>query len=398
MKQIILLAAMLITAANMLLAQQNIFNAQGKPVSPVINGNGSVSLQLSAPTARKVEVKGDWMKPDACQPMTRDENGVWHYTSAALTPDLYTYQFNIDGTLFTDPLNVYQIRDVSSQFNYFIVGGTQADLYRIAKVPHGSTAKRWYDSPTLNMARRMTVYTPPGYENGKEEYPVLYLLHGMGGDEDAWPTLGRTTQILDNLIAAGKCKPMIVVMPNGNVVQQAAPGASSNGQEQINFKLPHTMDGVYEDSFKDIIRFVENSYRTKPGKANRAIAGLSMGGFHSLWISANYPDTFDYVALFSPAIKPGRHSEVKNERAFIYESIDKKLAAQRDNGIKLYWIGIGNDDFLYSEVAGFRQKLDSLGFPYIYKETDKGHVWSNWRRYLAEVIPLLFQPSERLPH
>lgn len=162
-----------------------------------------------------------------------------------------------------DPSNVYQIRDVATVTSIFIVGGGQADLYKVNDVPHGTVSKVWYDSPSLGMRRRMTVYTPAGYENnGKARYPVLYLLHGMGGDEQAWMELGRASQILDNLIAQGKAKPMIVVMPNGNASQEAAPGETSNGLVQPQFNLPKTMDGTYETSFPEIIEYVDSHYRT----------------------------------------------------------------------------------------------------------------------------------------
>ena len=168
-------------------------------------------------------------------------------------------------------------------------------------MPHGTVRKVWYDSPTAGLQRRMTVYTPAGYETSKRSYPVLYLLHGMGGDEDAWDELGRATQILDNLIAEGKAEPMVVVMPNGNISQEAAPGEGSKGLVVATTQYPKTMDGNFEKAFPDIIRFVEKVYRVKKDKANRAIAGLSMGGFHSIYTALNNPDTFDYIGLFSAA-------------------------------------------------------------------------------------------------
>lgn len=394
MKSLFLSTLLLFALLPHISAQQNIFAGKNKIVSPVANPDNTVSFYLTAPNATKVEVKGDWTSEKTGGSMTKDADGIWQYTTPALTSDLYLYQFIIDGTPFTDPLNVYQIRDVSSQFSYFIVNGGQGESYQVKEVSHGTMAKRWYPSPSLGMERRMSVYTPPGYENNDMKYPVLYLLHGMGGDEEAWPALGRVAQILDNRIAEGKCKPMIVVMPNGNVVQQAAPGESAGGQPQVNPHLPHTMDGTYESSFKDIINFTDRNYRTIPTKENRAIAGLSMGGFHSLWISANYPGMFDYIGLFSPATTPGKHSPVAKEKAYIYENMLEKLSTQRDNNTALYWIGIGNEDFLYEDVAGFRKQLDTIQFPYIYKETGKGHVWSNWRAYLAEFISLLFQGKE----
>jgi enterochelin esterase family protein len=236
------------------------------------------------------------------------------------------------------------------------------------------------------MDRRLTIYTPPGYETGSEKYPVLYLLHGAGGDEEAWMALGRLSQIMDNLIAAGKAEPMIVVMPNGNVIQDAAPGEGTDGYYKPQFMVPKTMDGTYEATFPDIMKFVESSYRVKADKANRAIAGLSMGGFHSLHISRYYPNTFDYVGLFSAAI--GVNDNVTSK---VYENLDTTLETQMKNGYKLYWIGMGKTDFLYKSGEEYRAKLDKMGMKYTYVETEGGHTWTNWRVYLSQIAPLLFK-------
>jgi enterochelin esterase family protein len=317
--------------------------------------------------------------------MTKDEKGIWSYTTSVLPSDLYSYSFNVDGVKCTDPNNVYLIRDVASVTNVLIIGGGKADLYKVSNVPHGSVTRRWYNSPSLGINRRITIYTPAGYEKSNESYPVLYLLHGMGGDEEAWIALGRTSQILDNLIAQGKAKPMVVVMPNGNVVQEAAPGESSLGFYKPTMQLPKTMDGKYEDTFQDIIKFVESNYRVIAKKSGRAIAGLSMGGFHSLHISRYYPNTFDYIGLFSAAIMPDAKVTSK-----VYDNFDATLKQQMTNGYKLYWIGIGKADFLYKFNEEFRKKLDGLKMPYEYRESEGGHTWTNWRVYLSEFAPRLF--------
>ena len=231
----------------------------------------------------------------------------------------------------TDPANVYLIRDVASVFNVFITGNGKGDLYKVGAVPHGTVTRRWYHSPGNEMTRRMTIYTPPGYESSKDKFPVLYLLHGMGGDEEAWIALGRTAQILDNLIAAGKARPMIVVMTNGNVAQEAAPGESSLGMAKPTMQLPHTMDGQFEETFTDVISFIDENYRTLAKKEGRAIAGLSMGGYHSLHISRYYPNTFDYVGLFSAAILPNEKATSK-----VYADLDKTLQIQMKNELQLY--------------------------------------------------------------
>lgn len=370
-------------------AQQALFGGTDI-TSPEINPSNTVTFRFQAPDAREVKITGDWMPAQGWTPgseaMKKDEKGIWTYTTAALPSDLYSYSFLVDGIKCTDPNNVYLIRDVASVTNVFITGGGKGDLYKVNNVPHGSVTRRWYNSPSLGMTRRITIYTPAGYETGKESYPVLYLLHGMGGDEEAWINLGRTSQILDNLIAQGKALPMIVVMPNGNVAQEAAPGESSLGFYKPTMQLPNTMDGKYEETFGDIIKFVESNYRVIAKKSGRAIAGLSMGGYHSLHISRYYPNTFDYVGLFSAAITPDAKAVSK-----VYDNFDATLKQQKDNGYKLYWIGIGKTDFLYKYNAEFRKKLDDIKMPYEYRESEGGHTWTNWRVYLSEFVPKLFR-------
>ncbi|WP_372950565.1 esterase [Mariniphaga sp.] len=370
-------------------AQQSLFGGE-QIVSPEIHEDNSVTFRVNAPDAEEVKLAGEWMPSEGWTPgsaaMQKSENGIWSFTTEPLEPELYSYSFIIDGFRTTDPNNPFIVRDVASVMNIFIIGGEQADLYKVNNVPHGTVARRWYDSPSLGKNRRLTIYTPPGYENSAEKYPVLYLLHGAGGDEEAWITLGRTAQIMDNLIAQRKAKPMIVVMPNGNVIQDAAPGEGTDGFYKPQFMVPKTMDGTYEASFPDIIKFLENNYRVKAEKASRAIAGLSMGGFHSLHISRYYHNMFDYVGLFSAAILPNQ--DVSHE---VYENIDGTLKTQMENGYELYWIGMGKTDFLYDSGVQYRQKLDSMGMKYIYRESGGGHVWRNWRVYLSEFAPLLFE-------
>ncbi len=390
MKKHFLLACSVLTLLGFsTFAQQSLFGGQ-PVVSPEIHENNTVTFRVEAPGAEEVKISGDWMPAQGWGPgtadMTKGEKDIWTYTTEVLAPELYSYTVTVDGFKSVDPNHPFIVRDVASVMNIFIIGGGQADLYKVNDVPHGTVTHRWYDSPGLDMDRRITVYTPPGYENNSEKYPVLYLLHGAGGDEEAWITLGRTAQIMDNLIAQGKAKPMIVVMPNGNVIQDAAPGEGHEGFYKPQFMVPKTMDGTYEATFPDILNFVETNYRVITNKKNRAIAGLSMGGFHSLHISRYYPDTFDYIGLFSAAILPNQ--EVSHE---VYNDIDGTLKKQMENAYALYWIGIGKTDFLYDAVTEYREKLDRMGMEYTYRETDGGHIWKNWRMYLSEFVPLLFQ-------
>jgi enterochelin esterase family protein len=326
--------------------------------------------------------------PKGVADLVENKEGVWEYTtSEALKPELYGYSFLVDGLKMNDPSNVYMIRDVNTITNVFIIGGERADFYKVNDVPHGTVSKVWYDSPSLGMDRRLTIYTPAGYETSGKRYPVFYLLHGMGGDENAWSELGRATQILDNLIAQGKAEPMIVVMTNGNAALEAAPGESSLGwNAQPTFQLPKTMEGSFETHFPEVVKFIDKNYRTKANKKNRAIAGLSMGGFHSLHISKQYPDMFNYVGLFSAAIMPG-----KNATSPVYQDMEKKLATQFAKKPALYWIAIGKTDFLYKANVEYRKLLDEKGYPYEYFENEDGHIWRNWRIYLSEFAPKLFK-------
>lgn len=390
MKKQLLIALAFFCCTSFNAISQQALRGRSQIISPEVKEDNTVTFRFQAPDAKEVKISGDWMPGQGWTPgsetMTKDEKGIWTFSTAELPSDLFSYSFLVDGLKTTDPNNVYLIRDVASVFNVFIVGGGKADLYKVNKVPHGTVARRWYESPSIGTTRRMTVYTPAGYETSKEKYPVLYLLHGMGGDEEAWIALGRTSQILDNLIAQGKAKPMIVVMTNGNVSQEAAPGESSLGFYKPTMQLPNTMDGKFEETFPDVIKFIENNYRIKADKANRAIAGLSMGGYHSLHISRYYPNTFDYIGLFSAAIMPDAKVSSK-----VYENIDGMLKTQMKNGYKLYWIGIGKADFLYKNVEEYRAKLDKMGMKYVYRESEGGHTWTNWRVYLSEFTSLLFK-------
>ena len=378
-------------------AQEALFGGP-QIVSPEIRSDQTVLLRLKAPEADSVFVIGDILPPAKMKTpigeidipgkalMSKGEDGIWTFETAPLDSELYNYFFLVDGVKTIDPGNPYLVRDIASITSIFILDGEQGDLYRVNDVPHGTVSKRWYDSPGLGIDRRLTVYTPPGYENSVEKYPVLYLLHGAGGDEEAWITLGRATQILDNLIAQGKAKPMIVVMTNGNVSQDAAPGEGKDGFYTPQFSTPGNMNGIYEANFMDVVNFVEDNFRVKADKEHRAIAGLSMGGFHSMHISRYFPNTFDYIGLFSAAIMPRDDATGK-----VYSNIDETLKVQRDNGYKLYWIGMGKTDFIYGATQEYRKKLDAMGMKYTYRESEGGHTWRNWRVYLTEFAPQLFQ-------
>ena len=392
----ILAAAAVCLSAN---AQQALWGGP-QVESPVINEDGTVTFRYFAPKAVKITVSGDFLPTQKIQTpfgefdgpgvaeLKEGEKGVWEYTTDfKVAPEMYGYTFNVDGLNLIDNNNIWVNRDIASMTSTFIVPGGRADLYTIQDVPHGTVSKVWYDSPTAGFDRRMSVYTPAGYNPcGKTRYPVLYVLHGIGGDENAWLELGRASQILDNLIAQGKAKPMIVVFTNGNISQEAAPGENSTGYTRPTTQLPKTMDGTFEASFPEIVKFVDANYRTIAKKQGRAICGLSMGGFHTLYISLNYPDMFNYSGMFSAAIGVS-----EQQMTPLYDNFDAKLATYFSKKPALLWIGCGNTDFLYKANIDFMAKMKEAGYPFEYMETEGGHIWRNWRIYLSEFVPLLFK-------
>ena len=351
--------------------------------SPDIAKDGTVTFKVKAPGADTVKLIID-SRLDTL--MKRQGNETWNITLRDLEPDLYMYYYVIDGMKVLDNDNAHALRDVKSVMNTFVLDPKGDCPMAVHDVPHGEVRAVWYDSPTLGTKRRMMIYLPPGYEQDRQRYPVFYLLHGSGGDETVWLEQGRAAQILDNLIASGNAEPMIVVMPNGNVDEQAASNMSALGNVQPTFAHKNWMDGTFEQTFNDIMTWVDNNYRTRPAKRFRAIAGLSMGGYHSLYISANQPEDFAYVGLFSPAI-----SRMDNGKCKIYDDLEAKLVAQFKQRPKLYWLGIGEKDFLYKDNAEFRKLLDKNRLRYTYHESGAGHEWANWRDYLVIFVQQLFK-------
>jgi enterochelin esterase family protein len=360
-------------------------------ISPEILPDNKVIFRLYAPHTIGVAISGEWMSgTNPKENMARNDTGMWTITLGPLQPEFYGYTFIVDGVTVLDPYNPQIKRDGMRNASVLLVPGNETDLYSVKNIPHGTISKVWYESPTLNLTRRMYIYTPPGYDRDtKTKYPVLYLLHGAGGDEDAWTTLGRAPVILDNLIAQGKAKPMIVVMTNGNPTQNAAQG---DAYATVRVETPGAggpggmASGKFEESLvKDVIPYVESHYRVLKDKNNRALAGLSMGGMQTQTISNNNPDLFSYIGVFSMGLMNF------NQPNTPVDDLGPKLDALKKSGVKLYWIGCGKEDFLYDSVITLREALDKNNFKYTYRESTGGHTWANWRIYLSELAPLLFK-------
>ncbi len=370
------------------------FRMPPRVISPEILPDNKLTFRVYAKEASKITVSGEWLAGfGASEGLVKNDTGLFSLTVGPLKPELYAYTFNVDGVRIIDPGNGQVRRDGSNYQSFFIIPGPESDLY-IQKndVPHGTITKIWYRSSVLNMNRRVYVYTPAGYEEGTKKYPVFYLFHGAGGDEDAWTNMGRTAQIMDNLIAQGKALPMIVVMTNGNANQAGAqnevPPIPSMGEQGMAAYQRYA--GKFEEHLvKDVVPFIEKNYRTMTGRDNRAIAGLSMGGAHTQTITNNNPGMFGYIGVFSMGImnmgpQNSDAAKLEQERITRLEDIKK-------SGYKLYWIGCGKDDFVYKGVVTLRETLDKVGLKYTYRESTGGHTWANWRIYLSEFAPLLFK-------
>ena len=346
-------------------------------VSPEITNSG-ITFRISAPYADNVKLNGSW---GASVEMTKSANGVWSVTIPTPTPELYTYSFNVDGISYNDPANVLMQRDGTRYLSVLLVPGEATANYFEA-TQRGNLSQVWYDSPTLGINRRLFVYTPYGYNKGATKYPVLYLLHGAGGAEDAWSTMGRTCQIMDNLIEKGLAKPMLVVMPNGNPTQQAA-RTTMLPEVPIDRNAPNYDPNGYVNSIvKDIVPYIESNYRVIANPNSRALAGLSMGAGHTISCTNLYPGFFSYICPLSNGIR------VTDENKATYE---EQFKALKKAGYKLYWIGCGEDDFLIESARTLDATLTSLGLKHTFYVNSGGHTWTNWRIYLNKFAPLLFK-------
>lgn len=378
MKKIFALAAVALMAIAPMSAQElaNFNFGRTKQVkSPEIKGD-SVTFRLSANYATVVTLTGNWDPTYGSTPMKKGNDGVWELTMALPEPEIYTYNFVVDGVAVNDPQNYMVQRDGTRYLNMLMVPGERTAPYN-ETAHRGTVSYKWYDSKILGINRRVTVYTPYGYEKSGKKYPVLYLLHGAGGDEEAWSSMGRAAQILDNLIEQGKAEPMIVVMPNGNPNQQAA-ATMGLPTSQMNFRDPQFANAYVRSLCEEIVPFIQKEYRTIAKPEKRAIAGLSMGGGHTIAASQLYPSMFDYICPLSMGAAPSD------------ESI-KQLQGLKKDGYKLYWLACGNTDFLFERAKQLDQTLTEQGLDHTFYVSEGGHTWANWRLYLQTFAPLLFK-------
>lgn len=357
--------------------------------SPEILDDHSVIFRLRAPEADSVKLGGTMNSDYAELDMSKNDEGIFEIKIEPLSPDMYVYTFVVDGVKTIDPANNIVVRDGSYIESRLMIPGELTDLYDVKDVPHGRVSAVWYPAESLGMTRRCLVYTPPGYDHSSESYPVLYLLHGGGGDEEAWISRGRANYVLDNLIARGKSKPMIVVIPNGNASATSAPGETplalrlQQNRGAMGSPGAMTAEKIPESLVKDLIPFIEANYRVKANRENRALAGLSMGGYQTQKTSNLYPEEFDYLGVMSMGLYSMFGNYDKDEHL-------AQLEALKKTDPKLYWIACGKADFLHGSVEDLLKFYDEIGFEYTYRESEGGHSWNNWRLYLSEFAPMLF--------
>jgi enterochelin esterase-like enzyme len=336
-----------------------------------------VTFRLCAPNAAFVSVTSsdlaDAIPMGGGLPMTRNAQGLWSVTTAVpVAPDNYRFSFNVDGTVVPDPQGTTFSLTRVGQFSTFEMPGAQGAFQTYDRtVPQGIVSVVDYWSTSLGRMRRAHVYTPPGYMRDSAHYPVLYLVHGAGDSDDSWTSVGHANYILDNLLAAGKAKPMIVVMPFGHTPERQGANMLANND-------------FGQDLFKDLIPYVDGHFRTVAKPAARAMAGLSMGGAHTLQFGLTHPEVFRYVGIFSMGL-------MNADQIASYEAANAPGLTQAGKSMSLVYYAIGNKDFLFASSTPTRAMMDKYGIKYVFHESDGGHTWINWRRYFADFAPRLFQ-------
>ncbi|MFH1195774.1 MAG: alpha/beta hydrolase-fold protein [bacterium] len=344
--------------------------------------NGKISFKIYAPEAKEVKLGGSDMPANInYTSLKKQENGVWEVVVGPVEPGAYRYNFVVDKVSVIDPRNPLTSESNMNTWSLIYLPGEE--FMETKDVPHGAVSEVTYYSKFLNRFRRMHIYTPPGYESGDGKYPIFYLLHGAYDCDDAWTTVGRAGFILDNLIAEKKAVPMVVVMPTGHT-GPFTPGAPRDITKP---------DEFVSDFNNDIKPYVESRYRVYTDRENRAIAGLSMGGWHTLNIGIPNLSTFAYLGVYSSGIFGITGNMFGNNSGPSWEEQNKTFLSDAGlkEGLKLVWFATGKDDFLVETSRASVALLKKYGFDVTYNEGSGGHIWKNWREYLNEFAQLLFK-------
>jgi enterochelin esterase family protein len=380
---VVLAGAALLTVAALAPAQERQGQRQAAIVSPEVSAEKRITFRVRAPKAEAVRlIASDIPGSGQGAAMKKGEEGVWEASVGPVPPGAYRYHFSIDGVAVIDPRNPSTSESNNNTWSLVYVPGS--DISDTKNVPHGAVAAVTYYSESLKRFRRLHVYTPPGYEKSDRTYPVFYLLHGAGDCDASWSTVGRAGFILDNLIAEGKAKPMIVAMPAGHTGPFRFGGPPGAGARRDEFA---------EDFVNDLKPYVEKTYRVQADRAHRAIAGLSMGGMQTLNIAFGHLDDYGYVGVYSSGIfglAGGRGGNSQPNRQW-----EEQHKAVLDNpklkkGLNLLWIGCGKEDFLVQTSNATVDLLKRHQFEVVSRASAGGHTWINWRNYLHEFAPLLF--------
>ncbi|MBK5299238.1 MAG: esterase [Vicinamibacteria bacterium] len=358
-------------------------------VSPEVLSDRRVAFRVYAPKATDVTLRGDLMDTPAPLSLVKGTDGLWEGTTEALVPDFYSYSFTVDGVRTLDPRNALIKQGIASVDNMFFVPGPDAAFEDTTAVPHGDIRTVWYRSSTLGGQRRMHVYTPPGYDGSTDRYPVLYLLHGGGDDDSGWSTIGRAGFIVDNLLASGKVRPLIVVMPNGSLprptnLPPATPGTPPSPQAiAANAAL---QDRFTSELTTDIVPHIEGHFRVVARPDHRAIAGLSMGGGQTQRVLGKHPDAFAYVAVWSAGVNPATTADVETRNAALLGD-----AARVNGAVKVLSISVGDKDFALPGSKNLVDILQRHGITHTLHVSGGGHTWTNWRRYLRDYLQVVFR-------
>jgi enterochelin esterase family protein len=362
--------------------------AADKVVSPEVGPDRRVTFRIYAPRASEVTVRGDWLAGAPVR-LEKGKEGVWSATVGPLAPDFYSYAFTVDGVKTIDPKNPTIKQGITSLDSMFFLPGKEAAFQEDRPVPHGEIRKAWYHSATLGTQRRLHLYTPPGYEGGTGRYPVLYLLHGGGDEDSGWSTVGRAGFILDNLLAQKKARPMLIVMPNGSLPRPEKLPRLTPGEKpspEFAAALAAAQERFTNELLREVVPYVEKHYRVLPGREHRALAGLSMGGGQTLRVVTTHPDQFAYVGVWSAGLFRDRAAEFEKRNETFFKGADKVNKA-----VKLFSISVGEKDFALAGSKSLAGLLKKHGIKHELHISGGGHTWINWRHYLHELAPRLFQ-------